>query len=156
MTTRSSRPWIRSSLAAAALAVNVGCYSYVPVDGTSLAAGKELRVNLSDSGSAALAPYTGPLTGAIDGRITEVNDSTLVVSVAQLTRRNGVEETWRGETVRVPRTGVASVERHQLARGRSALLVGGIAAAAAVIALSLGGGDLLGGRGSGGPPIGGK
>jgi len=158
MVTRSVRPWVRAAVLSAATSINVGCYTFAPVESSTVSPnnGATMRVHVTDAGGAALAPLVGPYAGALDGQITDRNDSALVMSVTQLTRRNGVEESWKGERVTIPRAGIASLQQKRFARGRTALFVGGLVAAAAILAVSLSGAGAEGGRGTGGGGGGGE
>lgn len=152
---RPVRPSFSAAAVSVAAVLTVGCYTYTPVDPNAALAGQPTRVKLTEAGSFAVAPLIGPYGASLDGRITQKDDSGLVMSVTQLTRRSGVEETWRGESVRIPSNAVASVSLSKFSRSRSVLLAGGLVATALGLAAGLGGGSVLG-RGSGTGTGGGK
>ena len=156
MQTRRRRTRLRSSLALATAAVTVGCHSYVPVDAAAVAPSRVVRLDLTDAGSVALGPGVGRYAVSVDGRISQHDDSALVVAVSQVTRRSGAEEAWNGESVRVPRSGVSSVTIETLSRSRTYLVVGGLAALGATIGAAFGGGGGTGGRTPAPPPGGNK
>jgi hypothetical protein len=152
-----SRPWLRrvGSLLLATLTVAVGCRSYTPVPTTELAPGAPVRVELTDRGRLDLAGVLGPRARSLEGRVVERTDSALVLSVATIQRESGVEEGWRGESVTVPQSAVAQVERERVSRLRSGLFAGGLVAAVALAATAFGGsgGDATGqGPGGNDPP----
>jgi hypothetical protein len=147
---RSRRHRCRAYAVGATALWSVGCYTYTRVDSGTLTPGQETRVRLTDQGSSSIAQYIGPYGSAIDGRVTQRDDSVLVVSVSNVIRQNGVEEPWRGEAVNVPRNAVASVELPRFSRSKSALAIGGLVVTALGLAALLGGGDLLGGGKNGG------
>ena len=147
---RPVRPTFSSAAVSVAAVLTVGCYTYTPVDSSRLASGQPVRVTLTEEGSFRVASFIGPYGNALDGKITENDDSTLVMSVTQVKRRSGVEETWKGETVRIPRAAVAAVTLPKLSRTRSVLAAGGVVAAALGLAAALGGASSLGGRRGGG------
>ena len=147
---RPVRPSFAATAVSVATVLTVGCYTYTPINPTAAPAGQRSRVQLTEAGSFAIAQYIGPYGNALDGRITQRDDSGLVMSVTQVTRRSGVEESWRGEPVRVPNSAVAAVSIPKFSRSRSALMAGGIVATALVLAASLGGGFTLGRSGGGG------
>lgn len=137
-----------AALLLGAALINVGCYSYVPLAASDVAPGAPVRVNLSDAGSAAVAASVGAFATALDGPVVSLpGDSVLVVTVARLTRRDGTEETWTGEAVRIPRAGVASFEVRRLSRSRTGFLVGATVATSIAVGAALGGGGGFGGRG---------
>ena len=147
---RPVRPTFSAAAVSAAAVLTVGCYTYTPVDSAQVASGEPVRVVLTDEGSFTVARSIGPYGSSLDGRITQKDDSGFVMSVTQVKRRSGVEETWRGESVRIPRTMVSSMTLPKLSRTRSLLAAGGIVVTAMALAAALGGGSALGGRGPGG------
>jgi hypothetical protein len=128
------------------------CYRYTPILATPADAGTDVRLQLTDQGSLALGPAIGPQVETMDGRLVSIGDTSFVLSVQQTENRAGLETSWRGERVTVPRSSVARVERRELAKGRS-WAVGGLAVAAVVAigrAVNLAGsGGSRGGSGSG-------
>ena len=139
-------PWLLSA-----------CHGYAASSPVTVPTNEPVRVQLTDRATADLAAALGPSAHLVRGRLTERGDSTLTLHVSSVTRYDGIEESWRGEPVRVPFAAVARLEREQLSRTRSGLLVGGVAAALALAVAVFGGnGDasVLGGPGQrtpGGP-----
>ena len=146
---RPVRPTFAAAAVSAATLLTVGCYTYTPVDSARLNQGQPVRVTLTEEGGFRVASAIGPYGSSLDGRVTERDDSTLVMSVTQVTRRTGVEETWKGETVRVPRSAVASVGVQKLSKTKSVLVASGVVAAALGLAAALGGATSSGGGGRG-------
>jgi hypothetical protein len=107
-----------------------GCYVNVPLS-TTPDPGERVHVLLTDQGSVDLAQYLGRNIGSVDGRLLSGDDSTLTLSVSQVTSRTGDEDYWKGETVNLPRRTVATVQGRKLSFWRSGLigsaLVGGLA-----------------------------
>jgi hypothetical protein len=140
--------------AAAAIALLASaCYSYVPHAAPLALHGEEVRVHLSPAGAADLAREIGPRMASIDARIIEVGpDSSLTLAVSQVRSMRGEPVAWQGDApLVVPRSAIASMERRQLARGRTVVASTGAAAALAAIgvfAVRRGGK----GSGTGGPP----
>jgi len=128
------------------------CYRYTPILATPADVGTDVRVGLTDAGSLALGPMIGPQVETMDGRLVTIADTSLVLSVQQTENRAGLETSWRGERVTVPRSAVARIERRQLSQGRSwavgALAVAAVAAIGRAVNL-VGGGGSRGGGGSG-------
>jgi len=139
-------PWLLSA-----------CHGYAASSPATVPTNAPVRVQLTDRATVDLAGALGPSVHLVRGRLTERGDSTLTLHVSSVTRYDGTEESWRGEPVRVPLAAVARLEREQLSRARSGLLVGGVAAALALAAAVFGGnGDATvlggpGGRTPGGP-----
>jgi hypothetical protein len=133
--------------------LSTACRNYVPLAAPTVAPGAKLQVRLTDRGRADVASFVGPGANTLEGRVTRYDDSVVVLSVTELARLNGQEETWAGESVTVSRSGIANVAEPRISVSRTALLATMIAAGAVAIALSLGGGGGVGG-GKSGPPVG--
>jgi hypothetical protein len=138
-------------MAAAALAA--ACYSYVPLASGAARNGDEVRVYLNPSGAADLAREIGPGMASVDGRVLELRpDSSVVVAVSLLRSMRGDQIAWQGDApLVIPHSAVGSVERRQLARGRTvAASAGATVAVTAVGVLAV----RRGGKGGGttGPP----
>ena len=135
----------RCTVLAVALA-SVACYDYHPATEASTAAGNEVRLSLTDRGSIDLAPLIGPQITKIDGTLTIVADTMLVLRVTSVINRVGFSSSWSGEQLRVPKGVVSRIERRSLNRKKSWLVGGGSLAAIALAGLSF---DLIGGGGGG-------
>jgi hypothetical protein len=116
--------------------MSTACQVYTPVQPSPAVAGKDVRVTLTQGGSAELASTLGAPADVLEGRLVEASDSLLVVSMKSLTRTNGVEDSWNGESVRIPARDVSRVETSQTSRVRSTIL-----------AVALVGGAILAGSG---------
>lgn len=130
-----------------------GCYHYAPIPSASPPLGTEIRLHLTDAGAVGLGPVVGNRIALLDGRIVTVADSALTLSVTGTTDQLGIETTWKGEQVTVPRGAIATLGLRRLDRKRS-YVAGGIAAGIAAIAgaafniAGAGGGKSSGGGGS--------
>ena len=145
---------MRSVAILLAAATLTGCYEYLaPPAGSSLA-GRRVHLTLTDMGSAILAPQIGPANDAIGGTLLADSGSALLVSVLSVRNRNGLEQGWRGERVRVPVEYIDRVEERSLSRRRtviaSILFAGFVVGAERV--LNGAGGSNAGGPSPGGPP----
>jgi hypothetical protein len=109
-----------------------GCYVNVPL-ATTPDPGQRVHVSLTDQGSVDLAQYLGRNIGSVDGRLVGGNDSTLTLSVEQVTSRSGEEAYWKGETVSLPRHTVATVEGRKLSFWRSGLIGGALLGGLAIV-----------------------
>jgi hypothetical protein len=134
---------------AAATLLTTACHTYTPIAGQDVTPGGTVRVRLTDNGAVSVAPSVGPYARSMEGRVSSISDSAMVLSVTELTRANGQEETWRGESVTVPRSGVADMAVPKLSSTRSWLLAGGLVAGAAALGAVLGGAGQNVGKGGG-------
>ncbi|HWP02822.1 MAG TPA: hypothetical protein VNL96_05160 [Gemmatimonadaceae bacterium] len=119
---RTRRFWQYCALLAALLAAS-GCYRYVPV-ALAPEAGKEVRVELSDEGTMRLAPYLGVRVEAVEGRLVEARDTSLVIAIQATQSRGGARSGWSGERFEIPRWAAARILRRELDRGRTWLASG--------------------------------
>jgi hypothetical protein len=126
-----------AALAAAALGFNTGCYSYVAVPASQETSGRELRIKLADASAADLARYLGPRAASLEGKLVERSDTSVTVSVTNVTRVNGVEETWPGDAVLLPRAAIASLETQRISKTRSILTAAVIAVGAGLVGAAI-------------------
>jgi hypothetical protein len=131
-----------------------GCYNYAPLATPAPEPGTSLAVTLTDSGSSTLARYLGPDAFIVRGRYLGTDEGTLLLSVTEIERRRGWQDSWSGERVALPNGLIKSLDVRRFARGRSYLLAGagvvGIVATVGAFALSGGGTPPAG---AGGPPV---
>jgi len=130
-----------------------GCYYYQPLETPAPQPGTYMQVMLTDSGTSHFWGYLGPDVGNLRGRLITANPEALALSVESVEQRHGQILSWKGETVRLGREYVATLQERHLSKVRTALLTGGsvmgfIAAIAAFTNLASG----SGGGGGGGPP----
>jgi hypothetical protein len=151
--TRGLLRMLVATIMATSTVASGGCYRYAPIDPQAPAPGAEVRVRLTDAGAITLAPYVGNRIELIDGHISSVVDTAVTVSVTGTTDRLGVEATWRGEQVSIPRTAFYELTRRTLDRRRS--FVAGAIVAGVIVAIGIGfsvagngGGGKTGGTGS--------
>ena len=141
---------MRAAFLIATACLAAGCYNYQPLLTSTPTPGTYIAATLTDSGSEELARYLGPNVFVVRGRYLGDSDRGLLLSVSSLEMKRGDELTWAGETVTLPANDIASLQVRQLAKGRSALLVGvsvtGLVATTAAFALT-GGGTQLGSGG---------
>lgn len=117
------------------------CYQYSQFQPTSSALGKAVRVQLTDAGTAHVASQVGPGADYLDGNLASLTDSSYTISVADLTRRNGTEESWKGEAISLARSDVESIGVRKASAGKSAALTAALVSGALLVARSIGGGE---------------
>jgi hypothetical protein len=131
------------------------CHSWVPLETDVSPHGLKVLVSLTDQGTADFAPLLGSGIGEVEGIVTASTDSTLGLSVTLVRQRNGVEASWRGETVVLPSRSIASVREQRLSRSRTTMVAAASATGLAVITAVFGdrllGGGWLVGSGGGRP-----
>lgn len=110
-----------------------GCYVNAPLS-TAPDPGERVHVSLTDQGSVDLAQYLGRNIGSVDGRLLNGNDSTLTLSVTQVSTRAGDDQFWKGETVKLPRHTISTVEGRKFSFWRSGLIASALVGSVAFIA----------------------
>ena len=144
------RPVSRKVLAlagAVGLAVNTGCFAYVPLSSgpAPLSVGADVRVTLTAGGSEDLARFLGPRVHAADGKVESINaDGDPTIGVTWVELADGNRQPWMGEgVVTFPKADVANVALRTLNRRKSYI-------AAAVLAVAVVGLTYVAVQGGGG------
>ncbi len=132
----------RSRVAAAvvvtlSMMVNTACYSYLPVMGGALVPGRDVRVELTSEGSAAMQSAVGPRIRLIEGRVQQTTTGgSTTMAVEQLTSLDGVTVPYAGRTALViPATAIRRADVRTLDRKRS-WMAGGIMGGVFIIAVA--------------------
>lgn len=141
---------MRSRYLVPILCVLCGCYESVPIQLNSVQPGTKIRVTLTDAGTDSLARYLGPGVQTVDGKLISTDESKLSVGVTSISMRSGQDQYWKGETVAIPRTALATVQQRKVNKPKSLLLGGVLIAALTSLRLSGVVGGNSGGSGSGG------
>jgi hypothetical protein len=131
----------------------VSCTSYRPIRAGEALPGYDVRVDLTDRGAVNLAPRIGPRARQLDGTISKVTDSSLVLSVRRVVREAGGEDSYSGEEIPLKSEDFETVEASRTSVPRSILTAGAVIAS--VFLVAKGAGNASGGQ-TGGPPPPGK
>lgn len=115
------------------------CHSLVPLERAPVV-DDEARVRLTELGAATMAPILGPGVTGVRGRIVSADSALMRLSVVAVTDRDGIENTWLGEQVTVPRQHIAGYDKRELSPVRSAAVGAGILAGMYMLARAAGGG----------------
>lgn len=141
---------MRSRYLVPILCVLCGCYESVPIQLSAVQPGTKIRVTLTDAGTDSLARYLGPGVQTVDGKLISTDESKLALGVNSISMRSGQDQYWKGETVAIPRSALATVQQRKVNKPKSLLLGGVLIAALASLRLSGVVGGNSGGSGSGG------
>ena len=133
--------------------VSTACYVYTPVAAPPVQ-GSQLLLDLNDRGRVGLGGQIGASGKSVEGLLQPSPDSIFNLKVVSVSYLNGQRNQWTGEALSVSRDFVRDVRARQFSRSRTALTVGGIAAAAVAFIVTRGliGGGSPGRDGGGGPP----
>jgi hypothetical protein len=134
---RRARWWRRfiGGLCAAALALQVGCYTYLPLQTSVPATGKRIAVLLNDRGRFALGDKLGAAVDKIDGLLVGVDSAGIALEVYRTKDLRGNEAAWTGERVYVPKESITGFQERQFSKRRTFLLVGSMVGAVLASAL---------------------
>jgi len=119
----------------------LACQRYVPVEITPPALGSDVRVSLTADAASSSFERIGSRVSQAEGRLLGATDSTLALGVTGVTRANGLEDAWNGDTVVFHRFQIATVERRQISRSRTLLSLGALVVGGLVAHAGLRGGD---------------
>lgn len=134
---RRARWWRRfiGGLCMAALLLQVGCYTYQPLQTSVPATGKRIAVLLNDRGRFSLGDKLGASVDKIDGLLVEVDSMGIALEVYRTTDLRGNEAAWTGERVRVPKESITGYQERQFSKRRTYVLVGAMVGAVLASAL---------------------
>lgn len=114
-------------------AVQPACYAYVPLQGAQATPGEHVGLLVSDEGRVALRDQMGQGVDRIEGILLEKNGDDYLMRVSSVKSIRGQTSHWTGEQVRIPLSTVARVEGRKISRGRTLLMIAGLAAGAAIL-----------------------
>jgi hypothetical protein len=97
-----------------------GCYTFQPVIGAVPDVGKQVAFDINDAGRVALGRAMGPEIGQVEGLLMEKNNGgyLLAVSTVRLLRDGG-EQVWTGEQIRLQTEHVGPAYERKFSTGRS-------------------------------------
>lgn len=118
-----------SGLCALALGLQIGCFSYLPVQSSPPAPAQQVGVVINDRGRALLGDRVGANVDRIDGKVVSRQNGALVLDVYRVTDLRGNTATWTGERVSIPEEAILGYRARTLSKFKSFLLVATIALA---------------------------
>jgi hypothetical protein len=119
----------------AQLMVTTGCYTLTPVVNTSLPAGTQVGLRITDAGRVALGGSMGPEIDVVEGRLVQNSDTAYLLSVNGVRFLRGGEQRWNGERINIRKEHVSGVSEQRLSKVRTGALT---AATVAVVAFVVG------------------
>ena len=121
-----------------------GCYSYRNTAVSDAALMAPVRVELTEAGAHELTNQVGPRGSVLEGVLTSKSESALIFGVTALTRVNGVEETWHGERVTVPRSSVSRIQLRKFSAFNTGLFIAGLVAGGLLVNMAAESGNIIG------------
>lgn len=143
----AARRLITGSLVFTVMLGLTGCYAFIPTTSTALPAVTPVTVRLSEGGSIALQQVLGKGVNEVEGSVIRSGPDSLVVAVEHMYTTGRQKFSSTGTTAAIPRPYIDEVQVRTFSRKRTAFMVlGGIAAAAVAGAtVNQGGGNAPGG-----------
>lgn len=123
---RRTRFWRRfvGGLCAVSLSLQMGCYTFKPMQTSVPAMGTRIAVMLNDRGRFALGDRLGAAVDKVDGLLVEVDSAKVTLEVYRTTDLRGTTASWTGERVQVPKDAIAGYQERQFSKRRTWILVG--------------------------------
>lgn len=113
-------------IAAAALALQMGCHVYLPVQESVPSLGQSVSVELNDRGRLMMSGRLGESVLRVEGMLVDSSETAVVLGVARTVQMQGSSVVWTGEQVTIPREGVRHFQRRQFSKSRSLMLTAGV------------------------------
>jgi hypothetical protein len=126
-----------AAVCAGSLALNVGCYSYAPIQNQPPAVASKASIRLNDTGRAQLADRVGAMTDRIEGRIVSSDSTSVRMTVSRVVDLRGNGSNWLGEEITVPKAAILDYQERPFSRGRTVALVAGLIGGFVLVALSI-------------------
>jgi len=115
-----------------------GCYQYVPVNHAGLAPATPVSVDLSSRGTVNVASKIGDNVVAVEGNVTEANESSLTIALLAVRRRGQNDvATWNGESITLSSGDIDEVRQRQLSRSRTAVASTALTAASVGLVVAI-------------------
>lgn len=126
-----------SALCAASFALQLGCYTFTPVQSDLPVRPDRISITLNDRGRTLLAERVGPLLDRIEGRYVSSDSTSLVIAVNRVVNLRGDGSNWLGEKVTIPREGILGYQDRPYSRSKTFALIGAIVGGLVLVALSI-------------------
>lgn len=145
-TNRRARTWRRfvGSLCAVSLFLQVGCYTYEPLQTSLPSTGRRMAVVINDRGRLSLGEKLGASVDRVDGMLVGVDSMSVTLDVYGTTDLRGNSSTWSGERLLVPKDAITGYRERHFSKRRTYILVGtmvgAVLASALMVNLNLFGG----------------
>lgn len=152
---RRIRSWTRRLIAGVCvllLGFQTGCYTSLPFQ-TELPRTNRVQIVLNDAGRVQMGTLLGPAVNMVEGTVVSQDSSTIRLQVQKVTTIGGQSSQWTGESVDIPRSGIAGFQARRLSKARSWILAG-VLLGALVLSISVFGLDGLGGDNPDDPCVG--
>jgi hypothetical protein len=124
--------WVRLATAVAALSAS-GCFSYFPATLETVPAGENVRIFVSPAGMSEVGELPVAAGPMLQGTLVRRESDGILLHVPVASREEGFYRASIGQDVRIPSREILRMERRQINRFTTGLLVGGVGATAATV-----------------------
>lgn len=143
----------RPALLVGAVGLLAGCYTYVPINAETATPPLRVRAFLSPEAADRVAPVMGGVQSSLDGRLVETSGRSFYLEVTSAQVQQGMRTETLSQRLLFAPEDIVSLQRRELDRTRTYLMVGaGAAAVGALIYAAISG---EAGGTTGRPPTGG-
>lgn len=125
---------------ALAMVVLSGCHSYRPMLESDPVPGDRVRVRLSSEAASDVSRLVNSPVASVSGTVMAVQTDSLTLNASWGAIFAGTRFAARRDTLTFERTDLLQIERRELSRGRSAVVLGALAAMAIALYRTFGGG----------------
>ena len=119
-------------LSAVALVLQVGCYSYLPLQTSAPATGHRIAVVLNDRGRSMVSDRLGSAIDKVDGLLVQGDASSVTLEVYRTLDLRGGAASWTGERVQLPRDGITGYQERQFNKRKTVMLTAAVVGAITV------------------------
>jgi hypothetical protein len=127
--------------AAAGIATTIvwtsGCYSYLPSNPSEVNPNSHVTATITDVGRVALGQRVGEEVAAIEGTVTQRQDTSFQLMVTQVRFLNGLSNQWQGQEITLRQQDVRSLTTKTFSKRRTIVFALAAAAGAVLTILSL-------------------
>lgn len=119
------------------VALQIGCYTYLPVQSQPPQTADRVSVSINDRGRVLLAERIGPLLDRVEGKVIRADSAVVVLAVSRVVPLKGDATNWIGEEVSIPRDAILGFQARPLSKPRTFALVGAVLGGLLALALSV-------------------
>lgn len=131
----SPRRWLPRPLLSALLLPLVGCYSHAVTSLDAVSPGQHVRVTVTPAAGEQISQLVGYEERTLEGELAEITDGAFYMTIPSGVRQEGFRFETLHQKLRFTQEDVVMIERRQLDRTRTALLVAGVGVAVTAVVL---------------------
>lgn len=126
-----------TALCTAGLALQIGCYSYLPVQSQLPTTPQRISITINDRGRVLLAERVAPLLDRIEGRFVSADSTQVVIAISRVVNLRKDASNWTGEVVPIPREAILGFQDKPFSRSRTLAFVGAVVGGLVLLVASI-------------------